>query len=177
MALVFLAVTCIGYNEAIVLPLATICIRDQNEIGTAAGIAGSTRSAISTVASTIYTVVLTARIGKTIPAIVPAAVINAGLPSSSVVDYMKAIATGGSASALAAIEGISPDILAAGAKAYELAYSDSYRTIFLTSIAFGVSGITCSFFVPNIEGLMTDNVAATLTRGNGNSTDREEKGV
>ena len=64
---------------------------------------------MSTVASTIYTVVLTARIGKTIPAIAPAAVINSGLPSSSVVGYMKAIAAGGSASALAAIDGISPE--------------------------------------------------------------------
>jgi hypothetical protein len=177
MALVFLAVTCIGYNEAIVLPLATICIRDQNEIGTAAGIAGSTRSAISTMASTIYTVVLTARISKTIPNIVPAAIIKAGLPSSSVVYYMTAVAAGGSATALSAVKGITPEILAVGANAYQVAYSDSYRTIFLTSIAFGVSGIICSFFVPNVEELMTDNVAATLTRRNGNKTDGEEKGI
>ena len=177
MVLVFLAVTCIGYNEAVVLPLATICIRDQNEIGTAAGIAGSSRSAISTVASTIYTVVLTARTGQTISSIVPAAVIKAGLPSSSVAQYLAAVAAGGSASALDAVKGMTPEILAAGTQAYRLAYSDSYRTIFLTSIAFGVSGIICSFFVPNVENLLTDSVAATLTKRNGDQTDGEEKNV
>ena len=176
MALVFLAVTAIGYNEAIVLPICTICIRDQNEIGTAAGIAGSSRSAISTVASTVYSVVLTLRLGQTLPSVVPAAVVKAGLPASSVADYMAAIAAGGSAKALAAVKGLTPEILAIGARAYQVAYSDAYRTIFLTSIAFGGCGIICSFFVPNIEQFMTDAVAATLSR-NGDKTDYEEKGV
>ena len=69
------------------------------------------------------------------------------------------------------------NILAADAKAYQLAYSDSYRTIFLTSIAFGVNGITCIFFVPNIEELMTDNIVATLARRNGNRIDLTEKEI
>jgi hypothetical protein len=180
MALVFLAVTAIGYNEAIVLPICTICIHDQNEIGTAAGIAGSSRSAISTVASTIYTVVLTARIGQTIPAKVPVAVIGAGLPASSVTAYMTAVAAGGSAKLLSAVQGLTPEILAAGGKAYQVAYSDAYRTIFLTSIAFGSLGIVCSFFVPNVDDLLTDSVATTLTNRNGERGDMrsyEEKNV
>jgi hypothetical protein len=52
MALVFLAVIFVGYNEAVVLPICSIRIRDQQEIGTAIGVAGSARSAISTVAAT-----------------------------------------------------------------------------------------------------------------------------
>ncbi|KAH6673045.1 fungal trichothecene efflux pump [Halenospora varia] len=176
MALVFLAVTAIGYNEAIVLPICTILIRDQKEIGTAAGIAGSTRSAISTVASTIYTVVLTSRITTTIPAKVPAAVIGAGLPASSVAGYMGAIAKGGSEQLLSAVQGLTPAVLAAGARAYQVAYADAYRTVFLTSIAFGVLGIVCSFFVPNVDEYMTDSVATTLGNRKGDRADFEEKG-
>jgi len=177
MALVFMAVTMIGYNEALMLPICTIAIRDQNEIGTAAGIAGSSRSAISTVASTVYTVVLTARLGKTIPSEVPAAVIKAGLPTSSVAGYMTAIAAGGSEKALAAVKGLTPEILAVGTRAYRVAYSDAYRTIFLTSIAFGVLGIICNLFVPNVDKLLTNSVAATLTNRKGDKVDWEEKAV
>ena len=175
MALVFFAVTMVGYNEAIMLPIATIVIRDQGEIGTAAGLAGSVRSAISTVASTVYSVVLTIRLGQTIPTEVPAALVAAGLPVSSVASYMTAIAGGGKPEALAAVEGLTPDILAAGATAYKFAYSHAYKTIFLTSIAFGVLAIICNLFVPNIDHLMTDAVAVTLTNRKGEKVDQVEK--
>jgi hypothetical protein len=84
MALIMLATTFIGWNEALVLPICTIAIRDQMEIGTAAGIAGSSRSAISTIASTVYSVVLTARVTQTLSTQVPVKLIAAGLPASSV---------------------------------------------------------------------------------------------
>jgi hypothetical protein len=177
MALVFLAVTMVGYNEAIMLPIATIAIRDQAEIGTAAGIAGSCRSAISTVASTVYSVVLTARLGQTIPTEVPAAVIAAGLPASSVTGYMTAIAAGGSAEALAKVEGLTAEILAVGTTAYRFAYSHAYKTIFLTSVAFGVLSIICNLFVPNVDHLMSGAVAVTLGNRNGDKTNAEEKAV
>jgi len=177
MALEFLAVTMVGYNEAIMLPIATIAIRDQAEIGTAAGLAGSARSAISTVASTIYSVVLTIRLGKTIPSEVPAALIAAGLPASSITSYFAAVAAGGTATAFAAVEGLTPEISAAGATAYRFAYSHAYKTVFLTSVAFGVLAIICNLFVPNIDHLMTDAVAVTLTNRDGNKTSAEEKAV
>jgi hypothetical protein len=111
-----------------------------------AGIVSSTSSAMLTVASTISTVVLTARISKTITSQAPEAVIGAGLLTSSVIDYMTAISAGGFAGALAAAKGITREILAVGIKAYQAAHCDSYRTIFSTSIAFAVSGIICSLF-------------------------------
>ncbi|OCL08489.1 MFS general substrate transporter [Glonium stellatum] len=162
MAIVFIATTFVGRNEFLVLPICTIAIRDQQEIGTAAGMAGSSQSAISTVASTIYSVVLTARMGKTIPAQVPKAVIAAGLLASSVADYMTAITAGGSEKALQAVKGLTPQILIIGTKACRHAYMDAYRTIFLVSIAFGSLAILVSFFIPDINNLMNDSVVATL---------------
>ncbi|KAF2008021.1 MFS general substrate transporter [Amniculicola lignicola CBS 123094] len=131
MALVMLATTFIGWNEALVLPICTIAIRDQQEIGTAAGIAGSSRSAISTVASTIYSVVLTARVTSTLSTQVPAKMIAAGLPASSVPAYMAAIAAGGTQTLLSKVKGLTPQLLATGETAYRYAYADAYRTIFL----------------------------------------------
>lgn len=162
MGLVFMAITFIGYNEALVLPICSIRIKDQQEIGTAVGVAGSARSAISTVASTIYSVVLTVRLGKTIPAVVPAAVIQAGLPESSVATYIEAISDGGSAAALATVKGLTPAIEAVGATAFRIAYLQAYRTIFYTSIGFGGIAIIISLFIPNIGKLLTSGVAATV---------------
>ncbi len=162
MALVFLATTFIGYNEALVLPICSIRIKDQQEIGTAVGVAGSARSAISTVASTIYNVVLTVRLGKTIPTVVPKAVLAAGLPPKSVAAYLEAIAAGGSTTALAAVQGLTPAVETAGALAYRQAYLQAYRTIFYVSIAIGVVGIIATCFVPNIGDQLTGGVAATV---------------
>jgi hypothetical protein len=165
MAFVLIATTFIGWNEALVFPICTIAIRDQEEIGTAAGIAGSARSAISTVASTVYSVVLTARVTETLSTQVPAKVVEAGLPATSVADYMAAIAAGGSQRMLDAVQGLSPEILATGADAYRFAYMDAYKTVFLTSLAI------CSLFIPNIDSLMGNKVAVTLT---GREKERED---
>lgn len=176
MAFIMIATTFIGWNEALVLPICTIAIRDQQEIGTAAGIAGSSRSAISTVASTVYSVVLTARATETLSTQVPAKLIAAGLPASSVAEYMAAIAAGGSQKLLSKVQGLTPEILSQGATAYRYAYADAYRTIFLVSLAFGGLAILVSFFIPDIDALMGGKVAATLS-GREKDVEQTVKGV
>jgi hypothetical protein len=173
-ALVMLATLAVGYNEAIALPICTICIRDQSEVGTAAGIAGSIRSAISTVASTIYSVVLATRETQTLGGQVPAALVAAGLPASSVAQYMAAVAAGATSTALQQIAGVTSDIIDTGARAYQVAYSDAYRTIYYVSVGFGVLSILVACLVPNVDEFMTDEVA---TRLNERVTKPEEKQV
>ncbi|KAJ4357492.1 uncharacterized protein N0V89_002068 [Didymosphaeria variabile] len=158
-----LATIFVGWNEALVLPICTIVIPDQAEIGTAAGVAGSSRSAISTVASTIYSVVLASRTTTELTRQVPGAVVAAGLPAGSVSAYMTAIAAGGSETLLSKIDGLTPEVLAAGTQAYRWAYTDAYKTIFLVSLAFGGLAIIASFFIPDVDHLMGGKVAATLT--------------
>jgi hypothetical protein len=150
-----------SWNECVAFSLTTILIHDQREIGAAAGVAGSTRSIISTVASTIYQVVLADRLKKTIPNEVVPAIMNAGLPASSITAYFAAV-TAGTASAFEAVKGITPAIIAAGTRAYRIAYVEAFKTVFLTAIAFGVISILLACAVPNVEDLMTHDVAATL---------------
>ncbi|KAF2735795.1 siderophore iron transporter [Polyplosphaeria fusca] len=163
MAFVLIATTFIGWNEALVFPICIIAIPDQQEIGTAGGIAGSSRSAISTIASTVYSVVLTSRIQDTLTTQIPAKIIAAGLPASSVAEYMTAIAAGGPQALLDQVQGLTPQILAEGATAYRYAYADAYRTIFLVSLAFGGLAMIASCFIPNIDSMMNSKIAATLT--------------
>jgi len=165
-ALVVVSLFCIGWNECVAFSLTIILIHDQREIGAAAGVAGSTRSIVSTIASTIYQVVLADRLKKTIPNEVVPAITNAGLPLSSVTAYFAAVAEG-TAAAFSAVKGITPTIIAAGTRATRIAYVEAFKTVFLTAIAFGVISILLACCVPNVEDRMTHDVAATLhSRGN-----------
>jgi hypothetical protein len=127
------------------------------------GIAGSIRSAVSTVAATIYTVILTNRLGKTIPSEVPPKLIAAGLPASSVADFLGAIAVG-TPDAFAAVKGLTDAIQATGLAAYKVASSHAYQTVFFCTLAFSGLGMILSCFTPNVDELMTDKVTATLHR-------------
>lgn len=148
----------IGWNESVCLTNAGIEVEDQQEIGTAVGMAGSMRSAISTVASSVYVVVLTNRLGETIPAEVPRAVIAAGLPASSVVAFLTGFTTGD----FSDVPGLTPKILAIGTASYKLASAHAYSTVFLTSIAFTGIALIISFWAPNVDHKLTVEVATTL---------------
>ncbi|KFZ00452.1 hypothetical protein V498_00076 [Pseudogymnoascus sp. VKM F-4517 (FW-2822)] len=151
----------VGWVESIGLAMSGIVIKDQSEIGTAVGIAGTVRSAVSTVASTIYVAILTNCLGATIPAQVPPALINAGLPASSVASFIEAMTTG----SFEGIKGITPQITEIGVAAYKSASAVAYRTVFLSTIAFSGVALVLSFFCPNVDDKMTSMVATMLQKG------------
>ncbi|KAG9241607.1 hypothetical protein BJ878DRAFT_482780 [Calycina marina] len=162
-----------GYNEAIMPPLTAIAIRDQPKTSTVINLTGFAQSAVSTVSSTIYSVNLAARLATIIPAEIPAVVMAAGFPESSVAGYMTSIADGGWAASLCAVDGLMPEILAVETTAYRSAYSHAYQTVILTPVAFGELVIICKIFVPIIDHLTTDSVAVTLTNRDGNKANCE----
>lgn len=151
----------IGINECVTSAAATICLKDQREIGTAIGIGGSLRSFVSTLCSTVYTVVLSNRLAQTIPSQVPRALVNAGLPADSTTAFLTAYANGTQA-AFDQVPGINPTIQATGTRAYRYATSDAFKTVFLTTIAFSGVGVILTFFAPDIDKLLTGEVALTL---------------
>lgn len=110
-----------------------------------------------------YSVILANRLATTIAAQVPSAVIAAGLPTSSVATFISAFSVG--ASAFEGIPGLTPDILAIGTSAYQHANADAYRTVFFSNIAFSGVAIICSLLLPNVDHLLTGQVAATLHEG------------
>ncbi|KAH6679631.1 fungal trichothecene efflux pump [Halenospora varia] len=159
-AIVLMALGCffIGWNETVCLANAGIEVEDQQEIGTAVGMAGSIRSAISTICSSVYVAVLTNRLAQTIPATVPPAVIAAGLPASSVPAFLGGFTTGN----FTAVPGLTTTITTVGVRAYKVANAQAYKTVFLTSLAFSGLAIILSFWSPNVDDKMTGEVATTL---------------
>lgn len=154
----------IGWENGIAIAITTIEIPDQRDIGIATGIMGSLRSAMGSICAAIYTVVLTNRLANEIPKRVIPAVTEAGLPVESIPSYLQAL-TLGSAELLSQVMGITPSITSAGAAAYRLAATASYKTVFLTSIAFSGLSFICAWFVPNVDHRMTNEVSAVLHRG------------
>lgn len=138
----------LGIVEAICLTLSGIAIDDQKDIGTAVGFAGSFRSLGGALASTVYSTVLANRLKKTIPALVPPAVVQAGLPASSIPGLLlvfQGLLTADK------VPGLTPNILAIGIDAYQTASAQAYRTCFLTSIAFCGLGVIGAWFCPDIN--------------------------
>ena len=148
----------IGWNEAVCITNAGIEIEDQREIGTAVGMAGSIRSTISTIASSVYVVVLNSRMAETVPAEVPPALIKAGLPQSSVAAFLNGLSTGD----LSGIAGVTPQIEAVGKSAYKIASSHAFETVYLTSIAFTGVAVILSFWAPTVDDKLTGQVATRL---------------
>lgn len=159
--LLLLGTTMIGLNECLTSAAATICLTDQREIGTAIGLGGTLRSFVSTLASTVYTVVLNNRLASTIPDQVPRALINAGLPADSTAAFLAAYSNGTQA-AFDAVPGITPEIEEIGSRAYRFATSDAFQTVFLSTIAFMGIGVILTAFLPNIDNLMTSELSMTL---------------
>ena len=160
--LMLLGTTLIGANECLSAAMATICIHDQREIGTALGIGGSSRSFVSTLAGTVYTVVLSNRLSTTISEQVPSALVDAGLDPAYATDFIAAY-TNGTQAAFAAVQGLNPAIQEAGTVAYKNATADAYRTVFLTTIAFSAIGTLLTWLAPDVDKKLTREVTITLS--------------
>lgn len=177
-ALMFLGCFWIGWNESICLANTTICVEDQSEIGIAGGLGGSIRAAICAVLVAVYTSILSNRLTQTISSEVPQALVEAGLPEDSVEDYLAVIAavgTNAGEDSYTGVKGITANIVAVGIRAYKVANTDAYRTVYLSTIAFSALAIFLTFFAPNTEQYMTDHVAATLNQ-KGQTADEEKVG-
>lgn len=101
---------------------------------------------------------LSNRLAQTIPAIVPPALVDAGLPSSSVTAFLGAITTG----SFDAVPGISPSIIAAGVRAYQEASVQAYKTVFLTTLAFSGIGIVMSYWCQNVDSLLSGDLSIQI---------------
>jgi MFS family permease len=160
--LVSLGVFFIGWAESLAITMVTLSAKDQNNLGSASGVAGSIRFFISSIAATVYSVVLSNRLATTIAQQVPSAVIAAGLPASSVAGFIAAL---GGSNSMQNVPGVTPKIIAAGTAAYKEANVMAYRTVFLTSIAFSAVALIASLLLPNLDYLLTNKVATTLHKG------------
>lgn len=149
----------LGIVEAITLTQSSIAIENQDDIGAAVGVAASFRSLGGALASTIYSTILTNRVQTTVAALVPAAVIEAGLPESEIPGLLAVLQGLAEASS---VEGLTDRIYEIALDAFRLANAQAYRTCFLTSIAFCSMGLIGAWFCPDHNPEMDHVVAKEL---------------
>lgn len=117
----------ISWAESLAITIVTISAWDQSKLGSASGLAGSIRFFISSISATVYTVILSNRLSDEIANQVPKAIAKAGLPSSSVTDFLTGLTTG---IGFDQVDGVTDSIIAAGVRAYKEANASTYRTVF-----------------------------------------------
>jgi len=83
------------------------------------------------------------------------------LPTADLPALFTALAVG-TPTALGAVPGINPTVIAAVGDAVKVAYSQAFKTIYLTSIAFGGLAIIAALFITSVDGLLTDFVARKI---------------
>lgn len=179
--------TAIGYVENITFPGVTL-VWEPQDIGLATGVLGSIRALGGAIAQALYIGVLNNKLQDYLPEKVTPAAMEAGLPASSLGELFVGIAAG----ELSRVAGMTEEVAVAVEQAVASSYVASFRVVFYSTIPFSAILILSSFKVPNMEQLLTQNVAKRLQdptlkskRGGDHSDNfiyqsksfREEKGV
>lgn len=132
-------------------------------LGVAMGLVTTTRNVGGTIASTVYTVILSNQLTSNLGINIATALAKAGLPLAEIAGVAEALATGDSTSP--ALASASPAALSAGILALKLTYVHAFRLIYLISIAFGVLGTICAAFTRNVGEYMINKIDVTLDDG------------
>ena len=132
---------------------------EPQDIGLAAGVLGSLRALGGAVAQAVYVSVLNNEVAKNIPKYVGAAATAAGLPESSLSSLLEAVSSG---SSLQGIDGVTESVVTALLTAHKVAYSESFRIVFLCTIPFSVLLVISSCFVPSMRNHVHYQVARRL---------------
>jgi hypothetical protein len=156
-ALCFLGSFSLGYVENMCLTLATFVLEDK-DMGLAIGILSSTRTWIAGIALAIYTTVLNNKLAQLVPETVGPAAERAGLRPEAVPALLKGLTSG----SFAEVPGLTQGIQSIAVDAYQTAFSNSVRVVYLISIVFGALAIGGAFFSPNTESRFDDGVARRM---------------
>lgn len=159
-ALMALAAFSLGFVELLAIVLVPLtCSAD--DIGLACGFQISCRNVLGTIATAVYSTVLANRNLVNIPREVRGAAEAAGLAASAIPQAVAAAETN-TAAAYAKVPGMTASIESALMHAAAVAQAQSFRTMFLISLAFGLTSVAASFFITDMDHLLTGQVSRKL---------------
>ncbi|CAK7227255.1 hypothetical protein SCUCBS95973_006478 [Sporothrix curviconia] len=171
-ALMALAAFSLGFVELLAIVMVPLtCAAD--DIGLASGLQISCRNVLGTIATAIYSTVYANRNLVNIPVEVRKAAEAAGLAASAIPQAIAA-AEAGTTAAYASVPGMTPSIEAALVQATALAQALSFRTMFLISLAFGLTSVAASFSITDMDHLLTSEVSRKLLTSNDEKLARAE---
>ncbi|EMD95086.1 hypothetical protein COCC4DRAFT_44722 [Bipolaris maydis ATCC 48331] len=142
--------TCTSVNLLNGMVLVGFGIVYQEDIGTAAGLAGTSRLLAGAVATAIFGNVTNNKYGNMLPERVRSNLAPFGLPPA-IVTRLIAAARANSAATYAAIPGITPEIQAAASLGNKQAYLEGAHLSYLVALAFGLLGVLAAFFIPSVD--------------------------
>lgn len=95
------------------------------------------------------------------------ALVEAGLPLTSVEPLLQALSSGNDA--IAAVPGVTQRIVEIAVAAMKTAYFKAFKVVYVTSLAFGCCAVIASWWTPRVEDRLTHDVVRRLAAsGHGN---------
>jgi hypothetical protein len=149
----------------------------QEDIGTAAGLAGTSRLLAGAVATAIFSNVTNNKYAETLPGRVRSNLAPFGLPSETVAKLITA-ARLNTAAAYAKIPGISPAVQAAAVLSNKEAYLEGAHLSYLVALAFGICGVFAALWIPSVDKRKyTDKTVAVQKSDRKALQDKKQVGV
>jgi hypothetical protein len=142
--------TCTSVNLLNGMVLVGFGIVYQEDIGTAAGLAGTSRLLAGAVATAIFGNVTNNKYADLLPERVQSNLVPFDL-SSTIITRLIAAARANNAATYAAIPGITPAIQAAAILGNKQAYLEGAHLSYLVALAFGLLGVVAAFFIPSVD--------------------------
>ncbi|OAL29462.1 hypothetical protein AYO20_09199 [Fonsecaea nubica] len=155
--ILFIACLTVGIVETCALALAPLPLPTE-DIGVALGALGSIRSSGASVATAIYTTILSNKLSDFTGPRVTQAALAAGLPQDSLSALLTSLASGD----LSGVSGMNPTITAAVAAATASAAADAFKYVWYAVVAFACVAVIAACFTVNYGDFMTDEVARKM---------------
>jgi len=161
-SLAFAGVAGIGFGAPLILIIAGVQLSVPHHlIATATATTTCSRAVAVAVFTAVATAAMNSRLDKYIPTYTAKAALEAGLPKSSLTEFITAL-TSEDTAALQKVAGVSSHIIEAGTMALKQAYADGIRVVYIIAAPFGVVAIIACIFLGDLKSVMNYGVDAPV---------------
>ncbi|OAL27835.1 hypothetical protein AYO20_09688 [Fonsecaea nubica] len=143
-----------GIVDAYTLPLITLTAPDEL-IGLAIGTVGFMRSIGGAAGISVFSSILSSKAATLIPARVVPAALQAGLPETSLAEFMGVLTGATPGVEITDISGVTTEIVQIASAALRDAYLAAFKYIWYSGIAFSVSAFLMSLFIRDLSAHLT----------------------
>ena len=161
-AIVFSGLAGIGFGGPLVLIVAGVHLSTPHHlIATATAVTTSARACSATIFTAIFAASVSNRAASLVPSYVAGAAAQAGLPPSSIPDFIGMLASHNT-TGLAAVPDVTPAIIGAGVAALKQAMADSIRVVYIIAAPFGALACIMCLFMGDLSKTMNYRVEAPV---------------
>jgi hypothetical protein len=157
----FLAMFGMGASLVALIVCSQLASEDRH-LGLATLVLGSMRGIGGSVAVTVYTSIMMNTVKEDAGPRIAKVVLPLGFPQAALPPFVTLL-IGGKIETAGQIQGVTAEMLKAAEEAIKWSWTLAFQRIYYAAVAFSVFAVLVSFFVKDVTGNMTDNVAVRLT--------------